>query len=306
MLGRAGTGKTSIKKIVFEGKSSKELLYSPLKPTRGITPSVYSWLDLRLGLFDSAGQELSFLLNDESEQSIAFEQTDVVIYLFDFPMWVAKQQEILKEIQAILNIIKAKSFGTKTILFLHKIDLIDQETRDSIIEDLRNLIQEKLNLPIFFTSIYPGLIYNTYNAFQEILSSFSEETSFVKRELDVIFKDLNKTMCFFTNQNDSIIIQAMTRDFEPTIINHAHKLIAQLTQSFKDMTSSEDIKHLILSGSNNLNIIMKSLNFAKFNLKNLACISKSLSANKLIWLTGEIRMILNDIYYIKKKKRRIK
>ena len=58
LLGRASTGKTTIKKILFEGKDPKDLLYSPLAPTRGITPSIYSWLDLDLGLFDSSGQEL--------------------------------------------------------------------------------------------------------------------------------------------------------------------------------------------------------------------------------------------------------
>ena len=54
ILGRAGTGKTSIKKIVFEGLDPKDLLYNPLEPTRGISPSVYSWLDLKIGLFDSS------------------------------------------------------------------------------------------------------------------------------------------------------------------------------------------------------------------------------------------------------------
>lgn len=67
LLGRAGTGKTSIKKIIFEGLDPKDLLYNPLEPTRGIAPTVYSWLDLKLGLFDSSGQELSYLLNNETD-----------------------------------------------------------------------------------------------------------------------------------------------------------------------------------------------------------------------------------------------
>ena len=98
LLGRAGIGKTSIKQIIFEGKDPKDLLYNPLEPTRGITPSVYSWLDLKLGLFDSSGQELNFLLDDKNEQALAFENTDVIIYIFDFPLWVAKSQEIINEI----------------------------------------------------------------------------------------------------------------------------------------------------------------------------------------------------------------
>ncbi len=55
ILGRAGTGKTTIKKVIFEGKDPNDLLYNPLQPTRGLSPSVYSWLDLNLGFFDSSG-----------------------------------------------------------------------------------------------------------------------------------------------------------------------------------------------------------------------------------------------------------
>ncbi len=38
LLGRAGTGKSTIKEIIFEGKNPKDLIYNPLAPTRGITP----------------------------------------------------------------------------------------------------------------------------------------------------------------------------------------------------------------------------------------------------------------------------
>ena len=101
LLGRAGTGKTSIKKIIFEGLDPKDLLYNPLEPTRGITPNVYSWLDLNLGLFDSSGQELSFLLENEEdhEHILAFENTDYVVYILDYPSWISHSEEIINEIK---------------------------------------------------------------------------------------------------------------------------------------------------------------------------------------------------------------
>ena len=40
LLGRAGIGKTSIKELIFKGKEPKELIYNPLSPTRGLSPSI--------------------------------------------------------------------------------------------------------------------------------------------------------------------------------------------------------------------------------------------------------------------------
>jgi len=299
LLGRAGTGKTSIKQIVFEGKDPKDLLYNPLEPTRGITPSVYSWLDLNLGLFDSSGQELQYLLNEETEQRFAFDGADAIIYLFDFKVWTAKSQEIINEIQKILNIIKEKSYKSRLIVFFHKIDLIDNDIKEEEINKIRNIVQNQLNLQIYFTSIYPGLIYSLYNAFCEILSSFSEETVSLKNILDEKIEDLSKIMCFVTDQNNSIIVQTMSNDFNTTLINHSHKLIVQLNQTFEDMSENQ-IDHLIISSANDLNIIMNNLNLKKFNIKNLICISEILSANKLIFLVGQIRTELNRYLYFNK------
>ncbi|MHA1293613.1 MAG: hypothetical protein ACTSQJ_13220 [Promethearchaeota archaeon] len=305
LIGRPGTGKTSIKKIIFEGANPKDLIYNPLEPTRGISPSVYSWLDLKIGLFDSSGQELNYLLNNDSEQLIAFENTDVVIYIFDFPVWVAKAQDLIDEIKEIQNIIKSKSFNAEIILFLHKIDLINPKNRDEYIENIGSQIKEKLNLKIYFTSIYPNLIYNTYNAFYEILSSFSDDTIYLKSILDAKISQFQKTMGFITNQNDSIIVQSMSNDFNTKIINHCHKLVAQVNQTFEEMVKNDNIDYLIISSSKKLSIIMNNLGLQKYNLKNLIIISENLykpSANKLITLIGEIRVKLNNYFYIDKNK----
>ncbi|MHA1489661.1 MAG: hypothetical protein ACTSRI_08400 [Promethearchaeota archaeon] len=305
LLGRAGIGKTSIKQIIFEGKDPKNLLYNPLEPTRGITPSVYSWLDLKLGLFDSSGQELNFLLDDKNEQALAFENTDVIIYIFDFPLWVAKSQEIINEILKIVDILKKKSYNSKLVLFLHKIDLIGKDTREKYLENFSKLIKKELNFPVYFTSIYPELIYSIYNAFYEILGSFSDETRYLKKILDGQIKDFSKLMCFILNKNNSIIVQAMSKDFNTILINYSHKLIVQINQTFKDMVKNDNIDHLIISSSNKLNIIMNDLNHLKLNLSYLICVSEKLNANELIRLAGEIKSELNNFYYFGEKKKEI-
>lgn len=304
LLGRAGTGKTSIKKIIFEGINPKDLIYSPLEPTRGISPSVYSWLDLTLGLFDTSGQELDYLLENKNDNDhvLAFEGTDIIIYLFDYPTWISNQQEILRDIKRISDDVKEKSFDINIKLFIHKIDLIKKEDRKNELSKITKLIKNQFNYPIFYTSIYPNLIYSLYNAFYDILSSFSRETIYLKEVLNDLINDIPKTLIFITNENDNIIAQAMSKDFNTTIINHSHKLVAQLIQTFEEISLNDNIEHLIISGSMNLNIIMNYLNLQRFNLKNLICISQTLSTNKLIGIVGQIRMNLTKLYYLNSKK----
>jgi len=127
ILGRASTGKTSIKKVIFEGKNPQEFLEESIEPTRGVSPSIYSWFDLTLGFFDTSGQELDVLLSDDQILSTAFENSDYIIYVFDYIIWNSQQQEIINEINNILRIIKTKSYNMKLILFCHKIDLIKKQ-----------------------------------------------------------------------------------------------------------------------------------------------------------------------------------
>jgi len=300
LLGRAGVGKTTIKEIIFEGHDPRDLLINPLSPTRGIKPSVYSWLDISLGVFDSSGQELNTILNNNKTQFVAFENTDVIIYIFEFTIWASKSKEIIREIQDIIDIIRIRSYDSKIILFLHKIDQLDPSNRESNIKNIKREIRNQLNLPIYFTSIYTNFIYSIYNAFYEILSSFSEETFKLKNILDDFLKEYSKIMCFITDHNNSIIIQSMSKDFNTILINHAHKLIAQLNQSFEDMAESK-IDHLIISSSNGLNIIMINLNFPRYNLKDLICTSENLSSDKLILLAGELKSELSKYLNLTKE-----
>ncbi len=304
LLGRAATGKTSIKKIVFEGKNPKDLLFDPMEPTRGITPSVYSWLDLKLGLFDTSGQELPYLLDENNfkEQTMAFENVDVIIYLFEYTMWVDRKELIFKDLEKINLIIKDKLENTQLILFLHKIDLIEKNSRKESLKEIESIIKNQLHLPIYFTSIYPKLIYNLYNAFYEILSDFTEDRKYIKQILDELIRDFKKIMCYITNNNNAIIVQTMDKEFNTLLINHTHKMIAQINQSIENMLEKENISHLIISSTKALNIIMNHLNLSNYNLNNLIVMSETLSANKLIFLAGKIRGKLNRFYLYQKKK----
>ena len=283
IMGRAATGKTSIKKVIFEGKDPKDLLLNPIEPTRGLSPSVYTWLDLNLGFFDSSGQELGNLLDNRRERSIAFENASIIIYVFDYSTWNYQQEEIINEIKKIMNIIKENSYAAQLILFCHKIDLLKNYSKilDLEIPKIKTIIKERLNLPIHFTSIHPKYIYRIYNAFCEILGILSPESTYLKNLLDRKIRDYSKTMAYITNTNHSIVAQSISKDFEFALINHVHKITAQFNQSFLDMVKNDNINYFLMSSYKGLIIIMKHLDLPNFEISKIICVSQTLSNEKL-------------------------
>jgi len=302
LIGRASVGKTSIKKTIFEGENSKDLIIHPLEPTRGITSSIYSWMDLELVLFDTSGQELPFLLEDEKKQNKAFDKADVIIYVFDYPTWASNSQEIKDEIKEIENLISRNYIEAKFLLFFHKIDLINKKFREKL-KLLKNQIQEILNLPeikkIYFTSIHPLLIYNTYNAFSEIFCGFLRETSDLKHILDNIVKNFPKTMGFITSKNNSIIVQTEINDFDINLINQLHTKILEISQSTEDETLISKKINYIDSGSKILSVIIDNLNHFNPNFKNLIIFSENFSKENLNLLIEKLEIEFNK-YYNKK------
>jgi len=299
LIGRASVGKTSIKKTIFEGENSKDLIIHPLEPTRGITTSIYSWMDLELTLFDTSGQELPFLLEDEKKQNKAFNNADVIIYVFDYPTWASNSQEIKDEIKEIENLISRNYIEAKFLLFFHKIDLINKKFREKL-KLLKNQIQELLNLPkfrkIYFTSIHPLLINNTYNAFSDILGGFLGEIFDLKNIFDNIVKDFPKTMGFITSKNDSVIVQTEINDFDINLINQLHAKILEISQSTEDNTFIGKKINYIDVGSKILSMIIDNLNQFNPNFKNIIIFSESFSKENLNLLIKKVDIEFNRYY----------
>lgn len=292
LLGHAGTGKTSIKQVIFEGKEPNDLLANPLRPTTSLSPSVYSWLELELGLFDTVGQKFNEYLVSGKRQIQAFARANFIVYVFDYMMWIERNEVIFDDIKIILKIVDKGEDNSELILFLHKTDLIEEEKREEEIKIIEEEIKERHNLRIFFTSIYPNLIYDLYTAFHEILSNISRESSILREILDEKIKEHSKTLFFITNEMDNIVVQTMTPDFHFNLINYSHNLIARINQLFEEMKANDKIEHLMLSTFDEFNIIMKNLELSDYGLKNLVCISGTLAANKLIWAMGDVSRLV--------------
>lgn len=297
LLGRAGIGKTSIKELIFKGKEPKELIYNPLSPTRGLSPSVHSWLDLNLGVFDSPGQELDDLLDSETDREFAFQNASAVIYILDYPSWIGERDKVLNDIERISQIMENNEYNSKLVIFFHKIDLINnyKKFRNQEISDITNEIEQIADVPIYFTSIYPKYLYNLYNAFCEILGMISKQHEYLKNLLDKKINDYSKTMAFITNPDYSIVAQSISKDFNLSLVNHTQKLTAQLNQNFSNMVNNDNINYLLMSSYKGLAIIMKHLDLPEYNIAKIICVSQTLPNEKLIDLAHQFGIHLGKI-----------
>ena len=275
LIGRASTGKTSIKKAIFEGSDPNFLMVKPLSPTRGIETNNYEWLDLNLSIFDSSGQEINDLFNNEEQQNKAFNKTDAVIYIFDYPLWVIKPKEIVEEVHRIYTLLKNHYEKAKLVIVLHKVDLINIKLRTRL-SHLKKKIIETINLPhdfdFYFTSIYPKIIFNTFNAFFNICSRLSERSLHLKSILDNFMIYLSKAICFITNKKNRVLVQTMTNDFNINDIHSLHKIIADIDHSKEELEVVYDKLHLFGIGETLYTLYITNIDLPE--LKNLICVSE--------------------------------
>lgn len=298
LLGRPAMGKTTIKNVIFNDEEPNDLILFPLETTVDIKYSIHEFLDLRISLLDTAGQSLQIYLNNEEKQIEIFGDTGALIYIFDYNIWLSKPQVIIDDIRRICKINENNLFGVKIFLFFHKIDLIYQVNAKKL-STLRSTITNKLalpfELPIYFTSLYPDLIYSTYNAFFDIISNFSPDALNLKNVVHGVINGLSKTICFITNQKDYIIHQVMSKDLDINLIHSFHEKVYLLSQSPEKVSSKEDMKILELN-SKFYYIAMDNINKFYSYFKKVIIISETLNKEKLIALLDILRNNLRKYF----------
>lgn len=302
IIGRANTGKTSIKRVFFEGVDSKEIILHTPEPTRGIDTNVYAWLDLEVGLFDTSGQELPFFLENNKEKDFAFNNANTVIYLMDYPTWTQKSSEIMEEIEKLYNILNDQYLGTQLIIIFHKIDLINQKIKGDY-QIFRDAIRSQLKTPeirIYFTSIHPELIMTLFNSFSDILSNMSGDSKKIKEIMDMNLKPFSKTISVITDKNDCVLTQSFTQDFDINLIFSIQKKLNNFIQSMKSSLDKEFKINFVDGGGKVLRIINGNINHICPVLNNLICLSEDFNKDKIIKLFQGIKEELETLDFANK------
>jgi len=294
IIGPPEMGKTTIKKVIFEGEDPNELILFPLEATIGIKYSVHQFMDSKVSLIDAPGQSLPIILQDEQKQILAFGDAGAIIYVFDYPTWISDSQDIIDDVKKIYEINKKHEFGAKIILFLHKIDLIIKKKIGTLLSFIRKQIIKQLDLPeelpLYFTSLHPNLIYTTYNAISNTISNFSENTSTLKENIKNQLKNSSKTICFVTNQDNYILIQEISEDFDTNILYYLYEEVYNLSRSPETIALKSNVVSL---GPKLFNKIITSVNNHNLNFKYFVIFSETLEKEDMIKILDELKKDLN-------------
>jgi len=296
-IGKPEMGKTTLKKVLFEGEDPNELILFPLEATIGIKYSIHEFMDSKVSLIDAPGQSLQVILEDEQKQLIVFGDSSAIIYVFDYPTWISDSQDVIDDIKKIYEINKKHAFGAKIILFLHKVDLLIKKKIGSMLALIKRQIIRQLDLPeelsIYFTSLHPNLIYTTFNAISNTISIFSKETSTLKEIIRKFLGNLSKTSCFVSNNDDNLVIQESTSDFDASILYYLYEKIYQLTISPENIPSDSTIVSL---GSKLLTMKIEDIGSFHSNFKNLIIFSEELEKDDMIGIVDNLKKELSQSF----------
>ncbi|MHA1819780.1 MAG: GTPase domain-containing protein [Promethearchaeota archaeon] len=177
-IGPPAAGKSTLRKIFFEGESSIKLLENPLAPTIGSEINIYQ-LKEEIGVFDLSGQELERWLVHEPE---ILKDTDLVLIVVDISNPI---KENLNLINKILNGIKENYNLVKTYILFHKIDLISKRRLGHIKFKVKKHLRFP-NVRFYFTSIKDDYFIDTMEIFIKIMKKIQHT---IKYDYNVVSRE---------------------------------------------------------------------------------------------------------------------
>ncbi len=196
-IGPPGAGKTSLKKVFFEGESSKKILKQTLAPTLGEESIVLNFQE-KIGIFDLAGQENETWLQN-NDNSILIDSS-IIIVVVDCKESFENNLEFIKKVINIRDQIVAEGL---IYVLVHKIDLISE----SELHDLKELLQDRLYyynyISLAFTSIKREYFPYTFSLFIEILRiCIQRKIVSEKSEIEYVYNSV--FFLFLINQGNMI------------------------------------------------------------------------------------------------------
>jgi len=194
-VGPPGVGKTTLRKIFFEGEHSSHLLKYSLTPTHG-QESIILNLKEDIGIFDLAGQENEKWLEGKGKK--VFHDAENIIVVVEAKALFENIYNFTKKIIKI----REEFYGfTYITLLVHKIDLLDKEELVIIIKKINESFKNEFNFSIEFTSITRDYFLHTYSVFINIISAALSEFPTLKKFDSSLLRIIIKVLSNFKDKN---------------------------------------------------------------------------------------------------------
>jgi small GTP-binding protein len=279
-IGPPGSGKTTIKKVFFDMANPFKLLETPLEPTRGINSRLYSLFNLKIGVFDLAGQENKNWFGQDKD---IFNDANVIICVIDVNTYIKEIFEFLKNLYDLYRI---KNFNQSNfILFFHKIDLSDRLYLQHKLKTLQDFL-EKENIEIFkekiyTTSISKDFFLDTYDIIAEIFTMIIKKR-YLKLD-KLIFENFRTDLMILLKYND-------LKKHNPIDLSHDFNI--SIKDAIFHIKRLEHLGFIKFLEKDQSFILTERSKFFSFNIKNEA-IQDEIKINKVL----ESMYIFSNIRY---------
>lgn len=228
LMGKSGSGKTSMRSIVFANYVARDT--RRLGSTIEIEHSHVKFLgNLTLNLWDCGGQEAFMENYFQSQRDNIFRNVEVLIYVFD-----VENQDLENDMRYYRSCIEAivqHSPKAKVFCLVHKMDLVIEEHRDGIIAEREsNLVKVSLPLhvTVFQTSIWDETL---YKAWSKIVHSLIPNIQSLENYLKGFAEILEADEVLLFEKSTFLVIVACDR--QPQKDPHRFEKISNIIKQFK-------------------------------------------------------------------------
>ncbi|CAH2449897.1 Cytoplasmic GTP binding protein [Komagataella phaffii CBS 7435] len=260
LMGRSGSGKSSMRSIIFSNYSAFDT--RRLGATIDVEHSNLRFLNnMTLNLWDCGGQDVfieNFLntssQNPNSNNNI-FKKCEVLLHVFD-----VESKEVNKDIEIFQRVLKNLhqfSPNVKVFILLHKMDLIQVNKRDELFKIMFDNLQKIANpfhfkLTGFATSIWDESL---YKAWSSIICSLIPNISFYQQNLSKINDILNAREIILFEKTTFLVISSTDRklitnndELDPKRFEKISNIIKTYKQSVNKIRTN--FETIILNGMN--------------------------------------------------------
>mmetsp|Transcript_27937 Transcript_27937/g.67911 ORF Transcript_27937/g.67911 Transcript_27937/m.67911 type:complete len:307 (+) Transcript_27937:92-1012(+) len=225
LMGKSGSGKTSMRSIIFANFLAKPTMR--LGPTLHVDHDNVKFLgNLVLNLWDCGGQDAFMEAFFNSERAQTFSGVHVLIYVFDVDSHEHKKD--IDQFVSCLQSIDDLSPDARVFCLIHKMDLIkNEDDRTKLLEERReelSKIAAPRKLTVFRTSIWDETL---YKAWSEIVYQLVPNVSLLKEKLT--------KLCNLCGADEVVLFEKATF----LVISHA------ISREHKDVHRFEKISNII-------------------------------------------------------------
>ncbi|GAA5853742.1 hypothetical protein JCM8547_007430 [Rhodosporidiobolus lusitaniae] len=252
LMGPRSGGKSSIRKVVFEGMAPSDTLFIE-KTAKSTSDDINSFLSMRM--WDLPGGQL-----DPEQLNLSFEDTDAVIFVMDAQ---ASLHDMIRKLSVTMHKAYTANPGIQFEIFLHKVDGMSEDYRLDTLQNLRDRLTEELfdmspelesNMNVFYhlTSVFDTSI---YEALSKVIQKLIPEQAMLERLLDLLCQQcsMDKAFLFETSSKIYIATDSAPLDNQTYVICADYlDLVGDFTQLYDPTLASIPPQDLSLSRSGTL------------------------------------------------------